>query len=658
MAKGNEILLYLMAENSDLKAKLAESEKAIKSTAKKTEESSSNLSGILKKAGALIVAYFGTEAIKAFAKLAGEIDSVSSSFYNLTSSAKGGGDAVLKSMKQASAGMMGDFELMKQANLAIQLMGDDVIEQLPKMLQVARAAARASGQDLNFMMDSLVRATGRQSVLVLDNLGISSATASQKMAQFAMRLGKTTEQLSDAEKKQAFFYAAMSAGQELIDKVGLKGLTLGERLQVMSARSENFKHILAEKATPALVEFLDTVTSVNSEGGSFAGVLGKILATLIYVGALLIETFKAAPAIFKSVWQDIISLSLGGVGQLQGILADMMKTLGKDDFSAQLRRASEDNLLKSQQAANKSNTLMADADARWNKLTGEIKKLWTEEEVGNNKRINGYRNLGRAVDDSSLKVLKLSQYFAYIQEEEAAEVARLQEEARDMVMTMKTTMEQRAQIHEAYLRRQADAEIKHTMFLKTLQEEWVSAIKKAMGAFETATKSALKESLFGKGGWAEWKKAISDMLQNLVVDILYAIAKALVLQAIFSAMGGPAGMSGGFFGGIIRGLFEKGRVPSFSTGRVPVLQSGVPSDHFLAYIGTQEAVVNKQSTLANLSLLKWMNDNPGRSAGEESMVVHTTLNLDGKTIAEVTDVHRKNTAQRMGTTNYPKRSVY
>jgi len=126
--------------------------------------------------------------------------------------------------------------------------------------------------------------------------------------------------------------------------------------------------------------------------------------------------------------------------------------------------------------------------------------------------------------------------------------------------------------------------------------------------------------LFGKFSWSQWYNALKEMLKNLIADLVYALLKAIAIQGIMTAIGAPGG------GGLITKLFEKGTVPSFAKGRIPAYPAGrVPDDHFLAHIGRNEAVINKESTNANRSLLKTMNDNPGVSVGGGGNSV--TLNI-------------------------------
>jgi hypothetical protein len=87
-----------------------------------------------------------------------------------------------------------------------------------------------------------------------------------------------------------------------------------------------------------------------------------------------------------------------------------------------------------------------------------------------------------------------------------------------------------------------------------------------------------------------------------------------------------------FVGQVLSKIFERGRVPAFSNGRVPAYPNGyIPSDHFLAYIGTKEAIIRKEATQANRDILAWMNTNNGRRYDANSNVV---VNITGNVLSK------------------------
>jgi hypothetical protein len=213
------------------------------------------------------------------------------------------------------------------------------------------------------------------------------------------------------------------------------------------------------------------------------------------------------------------------------------------------------------------------------------------------------------VENKELELLKDSEFYTQIGMNREADLAKIDEYYIEVNKKHKLSYEQQLMLHNDMDRKRKEVDNRYSVFYQSMMNGIKSSFNSAFSAFETANKAAIKSALFeGKFSWDKWKSAVKDMVQNLIVDITYAITKAMILKGLMAASG-----SGGLLTSLI---LEKGRVPSFSKGNIPAYPQGnVPDDHFLAYIGRQEAVINKESTNANRSLLKTMNDNPGMEVG-------------------------------------------
>lgn len=86
---------------------------------------------------------------------------------------------LLDKLKEATHGTVSELELMRQAvkfkdfNLNLDEMGT--------MLAFAQQKAKDTGQSVDYMVDSIVTGLGRQSLMILDNLGISATAVKEKM---------------------------------------------------------------------------------------------------------------------------------------------------------------------------------------------------------------------------------------------------------------------------------------------------------------------------------------------------------------------------------------------------------------------------------------------------------------------------------------------
>ena len=146
-------------------------------------------------------------------KLASDAINVEKAFRNLSKEP----DKMLQAMKKAVGGTIAEFELMKQFNQAA-LLGLP-LDRFDEMISIARGAAVATGQSMDFMLNSIVTGIGRQSKLMIDNLGIlvSVEDANNK---YAASLGTTADKLTDLQKKTAFANAVLDAGAKNLENMG------------------------------------------------------------------------------------------------------------------------------------------------------------------------------------------------------------------------------------------------------------------------------------------------------------------------------------------------------------------------------------------------------------------------------------------------------
>lgn len=620
MAKGNEILLYLTADNNQLKTKLADSEKALNAALTKMKKggTDSGIAGTLKNIGVMAGAYIGGQAVRAAVEFAGKLDSVSKSFEKLAAGAQEGSDGLLAAMRTASKGTIDNLSIMESSNLAVKLMGDKVLDYLPEMARIATATAKTQGVSASQMLNDIVVASGRQSVMILDNLGISSVQAGKYMEEYARKLGKTREQLTTSEKSAAFFYATMKAGGDIIKKTGDEALTLGQQFDKMKANMTNVAAGLTRLLTPALLRVSE-------------------------------ELNKGVQA-----WEDFYNASKGR--------AETESNLQRSHYwLVKIKAAAKENGLTLQQFRNAFENYTGTNQIaltykrmfdEFNKYNPRIKKLAAQA--------GGAPEAGAG--DGKERKVALSEYYNFMGMKREQELAALQEHYRKIAEADNLSAEQKKAALEEYYRQREAIDNKYNVFYNQVMSKMGDAAKTALNSIDQASRQLVYNMMWGKGGWKEFQKSMGEIFKQLLADITYAIMRAAALQAILSATGLGIGGGGGLLSRAVGSLFEKGRTPPmYRSGRVPVLASGVPSDHFAAYIGTHEAVVNKQSTMANLSLLKWMNDNPGQSAAAaQAMNIAFTIpvTIDGREVGRATDTYRNEVARNSGSENYSRRRNY
>lgn len=174
------------------------------------------ITGGLGGAGALLglggvtagVALLGN-AIGDMATKAGQLELVRGSFDGLAASARQSSASMLAAMRGASQGMVSDYDLILSANKAMMLGVADTGEELASLLEIARTRGAAMGLSLTQAFSDIVTGLGRESALILDNLGITIDTQAA-MDAYATTLGTTADALDSAQRKQALLNAVMA----------------------------------------------------------------------------------------------------------------------------------------------------------------------------------------------------------------------------------------------------------------------------------------------------------------------------------------------------------------------------------------------------------------------------------------------------------------
>jgi hypothetical protein len=129
---------------------------------------------------------------------------------------------IKESIKSASMNTISDYDAMKSASKAMLLGVSADADDLGNLMEIAAFRAKAMGLDTTEAFERIVTGIGRRSTKILDDLGIITNTAKAQET-YAASIGKTVDQLSEADRIQALFNDTLRAGNELLSQAG--GLT-------------------------------------------------------------------------------------------------------------------------------------------------------------------------------------------------------------------------------------------------------------------------------------------------------------------------------------------------------------------------------------------------------------------------------------------------
>ena len=397
-------------------------------------------------------------------------------FERLAQSAGKSSKAITKAMQEMSGGTISAADAMAGATKAMVL-GLDA-DKLPKLMEIARVSARAFGTDVGFMFDSLSLGIGRQSRMLLDNLGII-VDAEGAYNKYAESMGLVASKLTDAEKKQAFLNAALEAGQDQIDKMGGGVKTQAEEIATLKATWDDF------------------VTS---------------LAVFISKSGFVVKAFTALGVSAKFYLEQLERIK--GISDSGGLLGDLESNLKKVNLAidANLKKQSAPFLLNRNQTEEQFNDLLIQR-SRILLAINDVKKTDTAEqefEIDGTKQIEQQvlieeekqRLLAEALAAKMQSLLDFQNNIAFLDDATiAAEITRLEQS----VLMNKGAEEQKTAIYQAEDAKrkkiQADAD-KRALAQAELEKKINNDLIASTGAFFGAMAEENK-------GFALLQKAIS-----------------------------------------------------------------------------------------------------------------------------------------------------
>lgn len=181
------------------------------------------------------------EFVKEGVKMAGMAQGIERAFNRIST------PGMIDELRKSTKGMVNDLQLMQSAvkanNFKIPL------EELGTLLRFAQQRAQETGESVEYLTDSIVTGIGRQSPLILDNLGISAKRLSEEVAKtgdFAKAVGTIVrEELS--KSGTSIDTAADKAQQRAVLLQNIQ-LSIGQRMIGM-----------VESVGSAWTSFLDVV---------------------------------------------------------------------------------------------------------------------------------------------------------------------------------------------------------------------------------------------------------------------------------------------------------------------------------------------------------------------------------------------------------------
>jgi len=281
-----------------------------KATEKTTEKFS-----MLHKVGAVAAGMLVRDMVRGLSstfsevtELGGKVETLNASFEAL-SRAQGKNVDTLEELRKATRGTVADVDLLTAANQA--LMFGLPTDNLGELFNAAIKLGHAMGIDAKKAVESLTTGIGRQSKLILDNLGIVFK-AEDAYKWYAEQLGKTTNQLSEAEKREGWMRYAILQVTEAAKKLGDTESETMVKQEQWNASITNLKTSIGRLLSPlgAITPILNQMITPMSTIA--AAVIPQMIAQYGFLGAATTAWGTITAATSKLVTASIYSIPIIG----------------------------------------------------------------------------------------------------------------------------------------------------------------------------------------------------------------------------------------------------------------------------------------------------------------------------------------------------------
>ena len=226
-----------------------------------------NLAKLALGAGGLAGVIYGARragaAIISFAKDASVLEGVERAFAGMSRAAGRAEGEMLDALKKGSQGLVESGKLMKSFNMAAQLVSKDFAQTLPSAMGMLAKASAATGESMDYMLDSLVRGVGRVSPMILDNLGIQ-VSLTRANADYAKSLNKSVEALTKTEQQSALAAEAMRLLAENTAAMPDLAGTLTFEMSRLNVTFAEFKNDTMRALNPAIGELMSLFNTLAS----------------------------------------------------------------------------------------------------------------------------------------------------------------------------------------------------------------------------------------------------------------------------------------------------------------------------------------------------------------------------------------------------------
>lgn len=647
MPRADEIVLQLKAENKQLKGKLKESGKSVNKFSKGVGKMSKSFKTLLTGAGIFAV-------IAGISKLISITDKQAKAEAQL--------NAVLKSTKNAAGLTAGEIKKMARELQKVTTFGDETIISAQNMLltftkigkDVFPAAtetvlnmAEAMGTDLKTQAIQVGKALNDPilGVTALRRVGVQLSAQQEKSIKSFVAVNDIAgaQKIILGELETQFGGVARSAATTLGGSFQKLGNTIGDLFED-----------IGNDLSPELTRLSDAMFNASQDGGVLQKAVKKVgivMKTATSLAANFINTLnrffdEKLKARIESGEERLLAIVKANELHVEKLKKQLEVTKQLGDEESKIAAQEKELIAAKKQLAEFEFDLINAKLITANMLPKETKKIEENTEALNKNKRARKRVTTTVKGKGADPRIKEIQLLKFLGETELAEQKQLELQQENLLKAHKGREQEireaadlkRRQIETKFLEFQVqnglkilgatgnmlsqigqllsmssqnnianlDAEqqarreeIENTITDQTERDEALAALD------EEFQRRKLKEQR--KAAKIQKKIAIAETLIAIPQAAFNAFTALSKIPFVGPALGIAAAVAATALGFKKVQLIKDQPLPSFQEGRVP---GNVPSNHFPAMIGSDEAVINGRSTRNNAELLDMINRNP------------------------------------------------
>ena len=248
-----------MAENRELQILITAKDQASQ-TMKGIEGTLKNLEAPFKKVSTVGAVAFSalSVGIASAVKSSSEVESIKISFERLSKDLGTSGDVMLNKLNEVSKGTISNKDLMLSVNKAVALGVGNNMEDLARLLEIARVKGQALGVDTTQAFNDMVTGIGRGSPLILDNLGIITKGWAEEAA--------ATGQAMDA---QFIMNKILADGAVELANIGEVALTPQERMAQLTKQFSDLSATMGAAFMPIVKSVYEAILPIITSFGEW-----------------------------------------------------------------------------------------------------------------------------------------------------------------------------------------------------------------------------------------------------------------------------------------------------------------------------------------------------------------------------------------------------